>query len=84
MLVSQLAVHIELQGRVGLGRASETQESCVCPPVGQACLLQVHCVDFAILPLVPYQHCPEGEVSTDTVSQLSLGSPLLDSTPIIP
>lgn len=40
---------------------------------------------FAILPLVPHQHCPEGEVSMRTVpipvsQQLSLGSVLLNTT----
>ena len=63
MLVAQFAVHIELQGRAGFGRTSESQESRVCAPVSQACLLEVHCMHFAILPLVPHQHCPEGEIS---------------------
>lgn len=39
MLIAQFAVHIELQSRAGAGWASESQESCVCAPVGQACLL---------------------------------------------
>lgn len=39
----------------------------MCAPIGQACLLQVHCMDFAIFPLVPHQHCPGGGVSMGTV-----------------
>ena len=67
MLVAQFAVHIELQGRAGFGRTSESQESRVCAPVSLACLLEVQCMHFAILPLVPHQHGPEGEVSMRTV-----------------
>lgn len=58
MLVAQLAVHIELQGGAGPGRAAEPQQSRVRAPVGQARLLQVHRVHPAVLPLVPHQHCP--------------------------
>lgn len=66
MLVTQFTVHIQLQARAGSRRSSESQESGVRAPVSQACLLKVHCVHFAIFPLVPHQHCPGLEVSTCT------------------
>lgn len=78
MLVSQSAIHIELQAGAGSGWTSEPQDGCVCTPVGQAGLLEVHCVDLSILALVPHQHCPGGEVSMGLVSH-SGGPTLVDS-----
>lgn len=56
MLVTQFTVHIQLQARAGSRRSSESQESGVRAPISQACLLKVHCMHFAIFPLVPHQH----------------------------
>lgn len=39
MLVTQFAVHVELQARAGSGGTSESQESCVCAAISQASLL---------------------------------------------
>lgn len=80
MLVAQFAVHIELQGGAGAGRASEPQESRVRAPVGQACLLQVHRMDSAVLPLVPHQHCPGGEVSAGPAPAPSPTEPWVSSS----
>lgn len=66
MLVTQLTVHIQLQARAGPRRSPEPQESRVCAPVSQACLLQARGVDFAVFPLVPHQHCPGLQVSMCT------------------